>query len=226
MASNTGEARQARSPAKAALTEPDALIRLARSGDSGAYGELVERYRERIYNAVYRITGHHEDAKDLTQDAFVQALVSLDSFRGQSSFYTWLFRIAVNLALSHRRRQKRAAGWPDAGSDGRRIDVPAGGDRRPHVAGLKARGPGEQTERDELCAVVWDAMQQIAPEHRAILLLREIEMFDYQQIGQILDLPPGTVRSRLHRARTALRELVAPIFSEEPTRERAGRSTD
>jgi len=213
MASKLGEAKVV-GTAKAASLEPEALVQLARRGDSAAYGELVERYQDRIYNALYRISGHREDARDLTQDAFVQAFASLESFRGRSGFYTWLFRIGVNLALSHRRRQRFSPTRLPQDSDGNPAAWAAEAEHRRRLAGNRPGNPEQEAERGELQTAVWEAMGCLSAEHRAILVLREVEGFDYEQIGQVLELPAGTVRSRLHRARAALREQLGPMLRE------------
>lgn len=188
------------------------LLEQARAGDSVAFGELVELYQDRVYNAVYRIVRRHEDACDVTQETFVRAFRSLDAFRGQSGFYTWLFRIGVNLAISLTRRRKDLALLSDLGPDGHSMEPAAGSD--PRLPDPET--PLDAADRREQYEELWEAMQKLSVEHRTILVLRDIEMFNYDEIGEMLGLPPGTVRSRLHRARATLREILSPTLTEEP----------
>jgi RNA polymerase sigma-70 factor (ECF subfamily) len=155
------------------------LIDLALGGDAAAFGWLVRRYQDRLYTSLVHVSGSRDEAEDVVQDAFVQAFLKLRSFERQSTFYTWLYRIAFNTAVSRRRK--------------RRVE-----------------GSVEQ-ERAELLA---RALGGLSAEHRSILILREMEGCDYEQIAEILDLPVGTVRSRLHRARAHLRVELGAWFTE------------
>ncbi len=193
------------------------LVRRVKSGQTEAYGELVRRYQDRVFNTCWRICGHLEDARDLTQDAFLKAFESLDAFRQESGFYTWIFRVAVNLSLSHRRSAGRrrmaslegiaAAGGTQAEELARRVRRSEGDDPSPAAsdAELQAR-----------IAHALSAAGGLDDEHRAVVVLRDIEGFDYRQIAAILDIPPGTVKSRLHRARMALREAMTPARTPKP----------
>jgi len=188
------------------------LLEQARDGDTAAFGELVELHQDRVYNAIFRIVRRHEDACDLTQETFVRAYRSLDAFRGQSGFYTWLFRIGVNLAISQKRRQKNVALLSELGPEDRSIEPAEGAG--PRATAIES--PTDAAERRERHDELWTAMQKLSVEHRTILVLRDIEMFNYDEIGEMLGLPPGTVRSRLHRARATLREILSPHSVEEP----------
>lgn len=211
--SGTSKTRGADATPQAPQSSRDAmLLERARAGDTAAFGELVELHQDRVYNAIFRIVRRHEDACDLAQETFVRAYRSLDAFRGQSSFYTWLFRIGVNLAISQKRRRKDVMLLSEMGADGQSIDPADGADPRSPAV----ESPTDAAERRERHDDVWAAMQKLSVEHRTILVLRDIEMFNYDEIGEMLGLPPGTVRSRLHRARATLREILAPILLEEP----------
>jgi RNA polymerase sigma-70 factor, ECF subfamily len=182
------------------LSDDATLIAAALAGDSAAYGRLVGLYQDRLYNSLLRVLGSPEDACDLTQDSFVQAFVKLDSFRGRSAFYTWLYRIAFNLAMSHTRRTRKMVSL-----DGVKTDwgsEPMDGQAAPD-AGILRR---EQAE------LVQAGLEALSIEYRQILVLREIEGCSYEQIAEILELPIGTVRSRLFRARLQLRDHLAPRF--------------
>jgi RNA polymerase sigma-70 factor, ECF subfamily len=182
------------------------LIDLALGGDAAAFGWLVRRYQDRLYTSLVHVSGSRDEAEDVVQDAFVQAFLKLRSFERQSTFYTWLYRIAFNTAVS-RRRKRRVEGSVDQvrAAVG---DEPA--DRRER--------PEEQVLRQERAELLAKALGGLSAEHRAILILREMEGRDYEQIAQILDLPVGTVRSRLHRARAHLRIELGSWFAEREDR--------
>ncbi len=180
-----------------------AAINRCRAGDSSAFAVLVERYQPRLFNALLRLTGSAEDAADVAQEAFVQSYTKLDTFRQESRFYTWLYRIAFNMAMSHRRR-RRPVTWAD--DDASRIA---------ESTTDHCQSPAEQMMTRERVAQVQDAIDQLADDHRTIVVLREIEGCDYEQISAILDIPIGTVRSRLFRARMQLKDLLAGVVDAE-----------
>jgi RNA polymerase sigma-70 factor, ECF subfamily len=182
--------------ASLALSDDAPLIAATLAGDSAAFGRLVGLYQDRLYNSLVRVVG--EDADDIVQDAFVQAYLKLDSFRGSSAFYTWLYRIAFNLAMSHARRGKKTASL-DGLKDG------WGSEPTDHQP-----APDAGLERREDVELVQTALAELNTEYRTILVLREIDGCRYDEIAEILDLPVGTVRSRLFRARLALRDQLAP----------------
>jgi len=182
------------------------LVAEVQDGHTEAYGRLVERYQDRIFNACWRIVGNFEDARDLTQDAFLKAFEGLEGFRGESGFYTWIFRVAVNLALSHRRssRIRRTISLDQAGgAEGTQAETLS---QRMRDEGHRA--PEQVADEVELRGKVVQAMQTLDADHRAVLVLRDIEGFDYRRIADILGVAVGTVKSRLFRARTAVRDAV------------------
>ena len=179
------------------------LVNATLAGDTNAFGELVERYEQRLFNSLCRIVCSREDACDLAQDAFVQAFSKLSSFRGDSQFYTWLYRIAMNLALSHRRRRKAMTSVDDVK------------DRIGAEPTDPAAGPESRMLSQERVAEVQSALASLAPKHRHILVLREIEQFSYETISEILNLPIGTVRSRIFRARLQLKDKLQLAWSED-----------
>jgi RNA polymerase sigma-70 factor (ECF subfamily) len=190
------------------------LIDACRAGRTEAFGVLVSRYQDRLYPTVLRLAGCAEDAQDLMQDAFLQAFRKLGRFHGESSFYTWVYRIAVNLALSgHRRR--RAAGR-------RRDRVP--GAALATVSDPRADDPSAPLERAERDRLVQAALSALAPDHRAVVVMKEFDGLRYDEIGAILGVPVGTVRSRLHRARCELRtrlHALMDVDEEQPAAQRA-----
>jgi RNA polymerase sigma-70 factor, ECF subfamily len=179
------------------------LVEAALQGDRDAFGDLVARYQDRLFNTLLRIAGSREDAADAVQDAFVQAYLKLESFRGDAQFFTWLYRIAMNMALSRRRRH-RPMGSLDAAKT---------------CAGVEpmdaAAGPSDRMLAQERAEQVQTALADLGDQHRKILVLRELEGCSYEVIADVLELPVGTVRSRLFRARLQLREKLRSMWGEE-----------
>jgi RNA polymerase sigma-70 factor (ECF subfamily) len=181
---------------EAAVNEDAALIEEALGGRPAAFGQLVLKYQDRLYNTVYHVVGNAEDAKDVVQDAFVQAFVKLETFRQTGAFFGWLYRIAFNVAATRHRRRHPTVSLE-------RLRAISGCDP---VAG--GNGPVEEAEGVEHCRLVREAIAALEEEYRVVLVLREIDGCCYERIAEILDLPLGTVRSRLHRARLKLRDLL------------------
>jgi RNA polymerase sigma-70 factor (ECF subfamily) len=182
------------------------LIRQCLAGRTEAFGELVVRYQDRLYNALFRVLGSTDDARDAAQDAFVQAFQKLKTFRGNSAFYSWLFRIALNAAATQRRRTRHKPASIDSMHE-RSGETPV--DLHPEAA------PSHPMERAERQKAVQVALAGLAPEFRIPLVLKEIEGLKYQEIAEILGCPIGTVRSRIHRARAELRQRLALYLHEE-----------
>jgi RNA polymerase sigma-70 factor, ECF subfamily len=180
------------------------LIDETLAGRREAFGELVLRHQNRLYTTLVHVTGSAAEAEDVVQEAFVQAFLKLSTFQGTSSFYTWLYRIAFNFAVSRRRRRR-----PELSVDEHREL----GGPEPIDGQLEAC---EQLERDEGVQRVRAAMAQLSDEHRTILILREMEGCCYETIAELLGLPVGTVRSRIHRARSQLREILKEDLQEHP----------
>ncbi len=172
------------------------LIEQTLAGRSAAFGLLVRKYQNRLYNVVFHVVGNSEDAEDVVQEAFVQAYLKLDSFEGKSAFYTWLYRIAFHAAID-RKRSRRYAPVRAPGGPGDLSEVIDRGD-----------GPTDRLERREQQRQVREAIERLDEDHRAVLVLREMDGCCYETIAEILDVPIGTVRSRLHRARLQMRQLL------------------
>ena len=175
------------------------LLALAKCGDQAAFGQLMERYEKQVYRQALGLVGHPEDAADVTQEVFFKAWRGLPSFHGDSSFSTWLYRLTGNAAIDFLRREKKRRGdlsLDDADRcwDSRLTDP--------------AATPGQALEQKELRQAVLRGLGQLSEEHRQVLVLREINGASYEEIGQALDLPPGTVKSRVARARLALAKLL------------------
>ena len=179
------------------------LIREALDGDSSSFGELVTRHQDRLYNTMVHVVGSAEDARDVVQDAFVQAFVKLETFKSNAAFYTWLYRIAFNLGISHLRRKK-----PTVSID--KIQEDTGGE----PAGTDD-APGDRIEQQERADQVREALARLSEEHRSVLVLREMEDRTYEEISVILEVPVGTVRSRLHRGRTQMRDQLREVLQKD-----------
>jgi len=184
----------------------EVLVARAQRGDLAAFGLLVERHQDALINGIYRMVGHREDAEDLAQEAFVKAYRGIKGFEGRSSLYTWLYSIAINLVISHRRKTgsrrhlNPVSLHESADEDGRGFDVQDGLER-----------PEAAAERHELRERIEDAIDQLDDEYRRVVVMRDIEGFDYRTIARLLGCPQGTVKSRLHRARLALRDQLKDL---------------
>jgi RNA polymerase sigma-70 factor (ECF subfamily) len=189
------------------------LVERVQAGDMAAFSRLVVKYQDRILNTCWRLIGDLDDARDLTQEAFLRAMQSINSFQYKASFYTWLFRIAVNLSISHRRKSARQAKLSLHQTEGSEshhqasdlVDRMASDEPEPNRK-VSARETQDQVAR---------ALDELEDAHRILIVLRDIENFDYQQISEILSLPVGTVKSRIHRARMSLRDRLRPILDQQ-----------
>ena len=195
------------SPEPAVRFEDAVLVERVRDGDVEAYTTLVTRYQDRVYNTCFRMCGNAEDAADLTQEAFFRAYQGIGTFHGRSGFYTWLFRIAVNLVLSHRRKAKyrKATSLERRGSGDQQAES-----LRDRLADPRAAMPEERAVAADLRHQVERALETLDEDHRTVIVLRDLEGFDYAEIARILEVATGTVKSRLHRARAAMHTLLAP----------------
>jgi len=193
-------------PAPATDTsQPDdrALVASASRGDLGAYDQLVRRYQARIYGLVYNMTGSKEDAEDLVQDVFVKAFSSLKGFRGTSSFYTWIYRIAINRTINFlKKRKKRQALSLN--------DVDEGVERDPAYVELSAReSPARDTSLLELQEKLNKALLTLSEKHRTVVVLHDIQGLPHEEIARMTGCSEGTVRSRLFYARQQLQGELA-----------------
>lgn len=181
------------------------LIQRCIAGDASAFEPLVEKYRQRVWRLAYQVLHDREEAWDVAQEAFVRAFHSLPSFRGQSAFYTWLFRITVNVATDrHRQRgaQARAFG-PE------RVTEEEWARTTPDPGG----GPDQQAARAEQRERIRQALDALPPKARAIIMLSDVEGLSYREIAEVLNCPIGTVMSRLHNARKRLKGLLGPMLA-------------
>ncbi len=179
------------------------LLERARTGDLAAYDELVRRYQERIYATLYHMTSNHEDANDLTQETFIKAYRALQSFKGGSSFYTWVYRIAINKTINFlkQRKKRQAMSLND-------LDFHAEND--PDLVALVSdKTPRRAVALTELQKKLNEAMQKLSEQHRIVVTLHDVQGLAHEEIAELLHCNVGTVRSRLFYARQQLQGYLA-----------------
>jgi RNA polymerase sigma-70 factor (ECF subfamily) len=186
-----------------------ALVRAAQKGDEQAFRQLVERFQRRIYQLALGMTKDPDDAMDIAQETFVRVHKYLPSFKGDSSFFTWTYRIATNLCLDAARRKGR----------GERVDVDEGDEAEIEAAmdppSHALAGPGRQALNEELKQKMDEALQSLSENHRAILLLREVDGLSYEELAKVLGIRKGTVMSRLFHARLKMQNKLREYLGED-----------
>jgi RNA polymerase sigma-70 factor, ECF subfamily len=186
-----------------APADEDVLVRRARKGDLEAYDELVQRYQERIYATVYHMTSNHEDANDLAQESFIKAFQALKSFKGGSSFYTWLYRIAVNKTINFLKQRKN------------RIhlslnDLDFNAEHDPDlVALISDKTPRREAGLSELQEKLNEALMKLSEPHRLVVVLHDVQGLSHDEIAKVMNCNIGTVRSRLFYARQQLQAWLS-----------------
>ena len=193
--------------AQADVSETD-LVKRCQAGDTEAFDQLVTRYRTRIFGMIYNMVHNEQDAWDLAQDSFVKAWKSMKRFRGRSSFYTWIYRIVMNVTIDWlRKKQVKGAGAEfDDAIQAKQID-PAS-----RTAPKADALPYEIMQRSETRTRIDNAIAQLSPEHRAVILMKEIEEMQYHEIAETLGCSIGTVMSRLFYARKKLQNLLRDVY--------------
>lgn len=192
-----------------ALSERDAdwlVVQRVQGGDVAAFDELVVKYRERIYSVIYNLTSNKEDSFDLSQEAFIKAFQSIGRFKGKSSFFTWLYRIAVNTTLSFlkKNRHRRFLSYENISEETGADDV---------LEALSAKTSTEKpTLVKELQHKLNEALQTLSVKHRTVLVLFEIDNLSHQEIAEIMNCSVGTVRSRLHYAKKQLQSELQDLL--------------
>jgi RNA polymerase sigma-70 factor (ECF subfamily) len=200
-----------------ALNEQE-LVKAVVDGDQDALSELLDAYQHRVYNLCLRMLGNRDDAAEVAQDAMLKIIEHIGDFKGQSRVGTWIVRIAMNLAISHlRKRRLRQTVSIDAPDNGQ-TDSPL----QMQLSDRREPAPGSNVEKKELIDHLQEALGQLEEQFRGVLVLRDIEQMDYQQIAEVLDIPVGTVKSRLFRARLALRKRLHKLFPSSPFDATAG----
>jgi RNA polymerase sigma-70 factor (ECF subfamily) len=182
------------------------LVRRAQEGDLPAYDELVRRYQERIYATLYHMTSNHEDANDLAQESFIKAFRALKSFKGDSSFFTWVYRIAVNKTINFLKQRKHR-------SQMSLNDLELNPEHDPDLVALVSeKTPRREIHLSELQERLNNAMQKLSETHRLVVTLHDIQGLSHDEIGRIMDCNTGTVRSRLFYARQQLQAHLADFL--------------
>ena len=191
--------------------EDAVLVERCRQGDSEAIEQLILKYQNHIYNVILRMCRNTDDAAELTQETFVKIIKKIDDFEGRSSFYTWAFRIAVNLTLNYCQRSARL--------DIKSLDIEDKKRYRQTRRQLKeflidesCPDPAIVAQNKELCEIVIQSLMKLDDAHRAVVVLRDIEGMNYARIAEVLDIELGTVKSRLSRARSNLRKIMEAIL--------------
>jgi RNA polymerase sigma-70 factor (ECF subfamily) len=183
------------------------IVQRVQEGDVAAFDRLTIKYRNRIYGVVYNLTSNREDAADLTQDAFIKAFQSIQRFQGQSSFFTWIYRIAINSTLSHLRKNRVRSFFS---LERINSDEPVS---RELIAALTDKtGADRETFTRELQEKLNEAMQKLSIKHRTVVTLFEIDGLSHQEIAEVMDCSVGTVRSRLHYAKQLLQAELQPYM--------------
>jgi RNA polymerase sigma-70 factor (ECF subfamily) len=188
----------------------DELLVDARNGNKRAFGKLVTRYEKKIYNLAYRITGNFEDASDIFQDTFAQAFRKLSTFKGESKFATWLYRIAVNLSLMKKRKDKKRYTY----SLDETIFNVQGDVQRQQLRYDWSETPLDKLEHKELSEMLNKAISKLPPKYKAALVLRDINGLSNKEVANILDISLASTKSRIHRARLLLREKLTKYFKD------------
>ena len=179
------------------------LVRRAQRGDLEAYDELIKRYQERIYATVYHMTSNHEDANDLAQDAFIKAYQALKSFKGGSSFYTWLYRIAVNKTINFLKQRKNRLHMS-------LNDLDFNTENNPDLVALVSdKTPRRETGLKELSEKLNEALLKLSEQHRLVMVLHDVQGQSHEEIAEIMNCNIGTVRSRLFYARQQMQAWMA-----------------
>jgi len=183
------------------------VVRRVQNGDVAAFDQLVLKYRGRVYSVVYNLTSNREDAADLTQDAFIKSFQSINRFQGQSSFFTWLYRIAVNSTLTHLRKNRLRTFFSfEKINEDDKVSAEV-------IAALTdTTGADHETFARELQEKLNEAMQKLSIRHRTVITLFEIDGLGHQEIAEIMNCSVGTVRSRLHYAKQLLQSELQPYI--------------
>jgi len=197
------EARQAEQRIDLTEADDETLVARVQDGDLSAYDYLVQRYKERLYATVYHMTSNHEDANDLVQDAFIKAYKSIKSFKRESSFYTWIYRIAVNRTINHLKRGKNRQYFSLDDIDTQIQNDPD------FVELLSYITPRREVALTELQEKLNGALQKLSESHRAVVVMHDVQGLTHADIAKAIHCSEGTVRSRLFYARQQLQGLLA-----------------
>jgi RNA polymerase sigma-70 factor, ECF subfamily len=194
-------------PAQADVSEID-LVKQCQAGDPEAFDQLVGRYRTRVFGMIYNMVHNEQDAWDLAQDSFLKAWKSIGRFRGQSAFYTWIYRIVTNVTIDWLRKKQVKGSGAEFDDAIQLKDIDPASRTVPKADAL----PHQRMEQREIRARIDDAIAQLSPEHRAVILMKETEDMQYHEIAEALGCSIGTVMSRLFYARKKLQNLLRDLY--------------
>jgi RNA polymerase sigma-70 factor (ECF subfamily) len=185
------------------------LIERVRKGDQSAFRELFERYHRRAFAVALGVVKNPQDALDIVQDAFVKVYKHIDGFQGSSSFYTWLYRITMNLAIDHIRKNRHTTEFDD------RVEHSSEGANELISPSVQESNPRQNVDRKELSKHIQQALNSLPEYHQAVILLREVEGLSYEEMSKVLKVPKGTVMSRLFHARRKMQECLQPYLDDD-----------
>ncbi len=193
------------------------LVKRVQEGDSKAFRRLFDKYHRRAFAVAMGVVKNEDDALDAVQEAFVKVHKNIDKFQGSSSFYTWLYRIVMNVSIDHVRRTSRRKNLDfDERALHEESEVAGDGALVPNVTNAN---PGKAALRRELGGAIHEALQELPEHHRAVIVLREVEGMSYEEMAEALEVPKGTVMSRLFHARKKMQAALAPYLAGEAVRE-------
>ncbi len=181
-----------------------ALVAQAKAGNMDSVERLILKYQQRVYNTILKLCGNNDDAAELTQDTFVRVIQNIKNFKGQSSFYTWLFRIAVNLTLNFCKKNSRVSFQPLQSEPDEELKHQL----KDYLIDKTSPQPPQIAATKELHSLILKALEKLDADQRAVIVLRDIEQMNYTEIAETLDIEIGTVKSRIARGRKNLREIL------------------
>lgn len=191
--------------------DDEGLVYRCRRGDSDAMSRLILKYQDRVYNTILKICANRDDAAELTQETFVKVIERINTFKGQSAFYTWLFRVAVNLTYNFCKRRVKLPIYSLENLAGKQLD-----DSRAQLKTLLADestvDPALVAQNKEIGQIALAALSELDEDHRIVIVLRDIEGMTYDEIAQTLQIELGTVKSRLSRARANLKSILETVL--------------
>ncbi len=194
-------------PAQAEVSDAD-LVRASQGGDTKAFDQLVSRYRTRVFGMIYNMVHSEQDAWDLAQDSFLKAWRSIGRFRGQSSFYTWIYRIVMNVTIDWLRKKQVKGSGAEFNDEVQLREIDPASQTVPKADAL----PHQRMVHGEIRERIDQAISQLSPEHRAVILMKEIEEMQYHEIAEALGCSIGTVMSRLFYARKKLQNMLRDLY--------------
>jgi RNA polymerase sigma-70 factor (ECF subfamily) len=194
-------------PAEADVSELE-LVQRCQDGDTAAFDQLVSRYRTRVFGMIYNMVHNEQDAWDLAQESFLKAWKSIARFRGQSSFYTWIYRIVTNVTIDWLRKKQIKGGGAEFNDEVQVREIDPAARTLPKADAL----PHQRMEQGEIRERINQAIAQLSPDHRAVILMKETEGMQYHEIAEALGCSIGTVMSRLFYARKKLQTLLRDVY--------------